>query len=563
MVPWPSQTAAVILMAVGILPAVFVAYTLSSDWRKPGILWFIVSMLAGGLWALLFTLMVVIPSPEITLALANFFWPVVATAAVSLFFLAYEFVFKETVSRRLVGLLFAPVVALFVLSWTNPGHIVYGLEYYADAEGFLRFSPMGDPLRVLVVQLYGYLLVFLAAGMFIGGILRSRGIERRQTSYLLVVFSVLVVSSLIKVLELVPVYYDPTSTVYAFSGLLFAYSIKRHGLFQYCPVARQSAFEEIEEIILVVDANNVVVDTNRAGREQFNTGLYGKSISELRAAYEIEPTAETPDLIQLERAGERRFVSVRCSTIQYGRGGTGEILILNDITELTERERELNLLKEIFSRVFRHNIRNDLTVINGYTDLISDLENDPERVDELTAGIQQKSTHLLNQAEKARQIESVISTDQLVVGSVQQSIDDAIASYGQPDAVEIRSTVEDALVEFHPAFHLALVELIENAVEHNSRSEPPSVEFSTESDETSVRLTVTDTSGGIEPTEIEVLEAQKETDLNHSSGIGLWLVRYIVKRSRASLSASTTDAGTRITIELQKATDRSHTHENN
>jgi len=411
---------------------------------------------------------------------------------------------------------------------------------------------------VLVVQLYGYLLVFLAGGLFVGGILRSHGIERQQTSYLLVVFSVLVASSLIKVGELVPVYYDPTSTVYAFSGLLFTYSIKRHGLLQYCPVARESAFEAIEDIILVVDASDVVVDTNRAGRELFDTGVYNKPISELGLEHTIDSDRGKTDPVQLEYNGQQRFVSVQCSSISYGRGGTGKILILNDITALTERERELNLLKEIFSRVFRHNIRNDLTVITGYADLITDVQHDPEQVDELTAGIHRKSTHLLNQAEKVRQIETVISTDRTVTGSLPQAVDDAIATYGRPEPIEIDSAVEDVPVEFHPQFHLALVELIENAVEHNSGPEPPTVDLTTESTDTSVRLSITDTSGGIKPGEIEVLEAEQETDLDHGSGIGLWLVRYIVKRSDGTLSASTTETGTCITIELEKAAEETH-----
>jgi len=259
-------------MAIGILPSLIVVYALADEWRKPGVLWFIVSMLTGGLWALLYTLMVVVRSPEITLLLANFFWPVVTTAAVSLFFLAYEFVFKQTVPRRTIGLLFAPVVLLFVVSWPNPGNIVFGAEYYVDADGFLRFSVFGDPLRVVVVQLYGYLLVFLAAGLFVGEIMRADGLQRRQTSYLLVVFSALVLSSLIKIAGVVPIYYDPTSTVYALSGLLFAYSIERNGLLQYHPVARQSAVEEIDDVFLVADTNGAVIDANRAARALFGTG---------------------------------------------------------------------------------------------------------------------------------------------------------------------------------------------------------------------------------------------------------------------------------------------------
>ena len=552
MFAWLSPPVAVVLMAVGILPSLVVVYALADEWRKPGVLWFIISMLTGGVWALLYTLMVVIRSPEITLLLANFFWPVVATAAVSLFFLAYEFVFKQTVSRRTVGLLFAPVVLLFVLSWTNPGNIVYGAAYTVDADGFLQFSPFGDPLRLLVVQVYGYLLVFLAAGLFVGEIMRSDGLQRRQTSYLLVVFSALVLSSLIKVAELVPIYYDPTSTAYAFSGLLFAYSIERNGLLQYHPVARQSALEEIKDVFLVADTNGTVIDANLAARELFGSGIWSCSLDELLPELdETEPEATVP--IQHAVDGDRRFFSVNRSAIRYGRDGTGTIYILTDITELSERERELNLLKEIFSRVFRHNVRNDLTVINGYTELIEDDDADAERVTELSVGIRRKSTHLLGQANKAQQISEVISEDKRILGSVRHAVDDAISaldSLALCTDYEIQESVVDAHVEFHPQFHLAIAELLENAIVHHSGTDQPTIEITAELVDDCLRLSVDDNGEGIPQSEIDVLEAQTETELEHSSGIGLWLVRYIVKQSQGQLSASTTGDGTRISIEL-------------
>lgn len=552
MLDWLTPPVAVVLMAIGILPSLVVVNALADEWRKPGVLWFIISMLTGGIWALLYTLMVVVRSPDITLLLANFFWPVVTTAAVSLFFLAYEFVFKQTVSHRTAGLLFAPVVVLFVLSWPNPGAIVFGADYYVDADGFLRFSLFGDPLRVLVVQLYGYLLVFLAAGLFVGEIMRSDGLQQRQTTYLLVVFLGLVLSSLIKVAELVPVYYDPTATVYALSGLLFAYSIERNGLLQYHPVARQSALEEIEDIFLVADTNGAVIDANRAARQLFGHGIWTSSVDELLPALDQSQPKET-DTVELVTDGDRQFFSVNRSTIEYGRSGTGTIYILTDITELSERERELNLLKEIFSRVFRHNIRNDLTVINGYTELLEDNSSAPERVNELSAGIRQKSSHLLGQAKKAQQISNVMSEDVRLLGSVQHAVDDAIAAVDAQNLsvdYEVLVSITDAHVEYHPQFHLAIAELLENAVVHHGGPDKPAVEITAEATDSWLSLTVADNGRGIPASEIDVLEAQAETELEHSSGIGLWLVRYIVKQSQGRLSASTTSDGTRVTIEL-------------
>ena len=108
----------------------------------------------------------------------------------------------------------------------------------------------------------------------------------------------------------------------------------------------------------------------------------------------------------------------------------------------------------------------------------------------------------------------------------------------------------DAHVEYHPQFHLAIAELLENAVVHHSGPDQPAVEITTDATDSCVRLTVADNGDGIPHAEIDVLEAQAETELEHSSGIGLWLVRYIVKQSQGQLSASTTSEGTQITIEL-------------
>lgn len=85
-------------MLLGVVPSLGTIYYLYEDRYKPGVLWFLISMETGGLWALLAAMITLVPSPAITLVLANFFWAVVPTAAVSLFLLAYEFVFKNTVS---------------------------------------------------------------------------------------------------------------------------------------------------------------------------------------------------------------------------------------------------------------------------------------------------------------------------------------------------------------------------------------------------------------------------------------------------------------------------------
>lgn len=550
---WLTPGVAVVLMLIGILPALANVYLLSDEWRKPGVLWFLVSMTTGALWAFCFAIATMASSPGVTLAFANFFWTMIPTAAVAMFFLSYEFVFKTTVSRRAVAVAFSPVVLFFLLTWTNPSDLVFTAEYYVDADGTLHFPAFDGIVKVLVTQVYGYLLVFLAAGMFVGEIMRTRGVQRLQALALLVIFSVLVVSTMVKVLEFVPTYYDPTSTVYGLSGVFFAYSINKHGLLRYTSTAREQNFELVDDAIIVVDPSGTVIDVNRAGHQLFGTETVGNPVDEVFSTACSEYATEPIRTVRLRIDGERRYFSMTTSRVDYGRGLEGEIVVLSDVTALKEQENELELLKRVLSRVFRHNIRNDATVINGYATLIE--ERTDGEVRKWATEITERSNHLVNQSEKARKIEDVITNDDLVEGSIRGAVEKAISLAELDDADVVRSAVEDATVEFHPQFHQAIQELIENAIVHHDADGEPEIVLSTESTDDLLTLVIEDDGPGIPQTEIDTLRAEAETSLEHGSGVGLWLVRWVVTHSNGELTPLRTDNGSRVEIRLSKVPD--------
>lgn len=551
---WLTLEIALVLMIVGVGPSFMAVYLLSNEWQSPGVLWFLVSMAAGGLWAFLFTVLTVIPSDAGTRFVANFFWPVIPVAAISFFLLAYEFVFKTTVSRRVAAAMFAPVALLFVLAWFNPGGLVFSDAYHVDADGFLHFPLVGGILRLLIVQAYGYTLVFLAAGMFVGEAMRTDGLQRRQTLYLLLVFLALVGSTVVKVAGLVPVYYDPTSTVYAFSGLFFAYSINRHGLLRFVPVAREHAFEEVDDALVVVNPSGRVIDVNESGRRLFGARVTDTPVAELLGVDQLKQDRELQS-IQLTVDGVERDYSLRATTIRYGRGASGQIVMLSDITRIKERERELQLLKEIFARVIRHNIRNDLSIIDGYAELIR--EEGDEETRSWATHIRNTARQLLAQSDKARTIEGLIGKHTTERQSLQAAVADAVEPYRETAGVEIQTSISDVELDLHPKFSMAIDELIDNAIEHQAGNAATTITISTYISTESCSLVIRDDGPGLPKTELAVLQSTEETDLKHSSGLGLWLVRWIVAQSNGTVTAERATPGTKITIRLPRpnATD--------
>lgn len=537
-------------MYLGVIPSIANIYLLWDDRHKPGVIWFILSMGTGGAWAFLFATFTLLADPHVTLVLANFFWTMVPTAAVSLFLLAYEFVFKQTASRRAILAVFAPVLVLFGLSWFNPWNLLFTSEYHVGSAGFLHFPTFGGPVKIAITKVYGYLMVFLGAGMFVGDVLRTTGIHRRQTIYLLVIFSMLVLSTIVKVAGLVPIYFDPTSVLYSLSGVLFAYSIYKHGLLKYIPMAREQTFQQVTDAILVIDSDEIVVDINNSASRLFGRQIIGQQIRTVLSEYSSTDKDGTTQTITLQRKETQRFFSIQTSTIPYGRGLAGTIVVLSEITELKKRENELALLKQILTRVFRHNIRNDLNVIAGYAAIIED--NSDGDVAKRAADIQNTATKIVSQAEKVRAVEDVFAHDERVPWPLRDEIEEVLESYRSDHGVTIRSDIDDVAVNVHPRFDLAIQELIDNALIHHTGAEAPEIDIYTELTDTEVFLVVEDNGPGLPIEEIDVLKAEEETALEHGSGIGLWLVHWITVRSNGTLVAGVTETGTRIRICLPR-----------
>jgi PAS domain S-box-containing protein len=543
---------AVVLMLLGAVPSFVNVYIVWDDRYELGVLWFAASMVTGGLWALLYASFTAIPSPAVTLILANFFWPLVPTAALTMFFLAYEFVFKQPIPRSTVVVLFSPIVLLFVLSWTNPHDLVFTADYYVGRDGYLHFPNFDGPLKVLVTQLYGYLLVFLASGMFVGEAMRTDGVRRKRVLYLLFIFSILVLSTMVKVAGLVPVFFDPTSVVYSASGLMFAYSINRHGLFKCNSIGREQTFEEVNDAIVVVDSDDVVIDVNQRGYELFGYDITTERVDRLIPEYDPDEVATGTHSVQFGGDDdEARHFHCKTSPVRYGRESEGKIIVLSDVTELRRKERDLNLLVQIFSRVYRHNMRNDFNVIQGYADM---LERDSSgEIARMAGRIDDKADRLLQQATKARQIEGVFTSTDTVSRSLREMVEDVRSSFETRPDVVFTCSVHEVDVDVTPRFDLAIRELVHNAITHHPGGETVEIEIHSERTERHVHLAVTDNGNGIPEYELSVLRAGEETDLRHSSGIGLWLVRALVTRSRGELTVDSTDSGTSIRIKLPRS----------
>ncbi|WP_418286581.1 PAS domain S-box protein [Halorubrum sp. DTA46] len=242
-------------------------------------------------------------------------------------------------------------------------------------------------------------------------------------------------------------------------------------------------------------------------------------------------------------------------------GGThGVVGVLRDVTDRENRARQLSVV----DRVLQHNLRNALTVIRGRAEQL--VEHDPYRsggidIADAASYIVDRADDLLTTSEKAHHITEMLGdspeTEPIdlarVVARHAAAMDEeyprATLVVSTPDGTSVTGSATEWIDR-------AFDELLRNAIEHHDRDRP-TVEVTVRSTADEVHVTVADDGPGMTEMNRDVLETGRAVDaLYHGSGLGLWLVYWVIQQSGGSASVAEREPrGTAVTITLPKATE--------
>lgn len=210
---------------------------------------------------------------------------------------------------------------------------------------------------------------------------------------------------------------------------------------------------------------------------------------------------------------------------------------------------------QVLHRIFRHNIRNELTVIHGYAELLLD-RTERDRTEQWAHGILESSGDLLETSEKLGIINEVEFGAELeepvdLVPILQREISALESTY---PAATIETDFPDQLfVSANPAITYAIRETLENAMDHHPAPESERrIEITTAETMREVTLDIADNGPGIHSDEIDPVVSGAETALDHGSGIGLWIVSWICESSGGTVEFDAAD-GTSVRMRLERA----------
>jgi signal transduction histidine kinase len=214
----------------------------------------------------------------------------------------------------------------------------------------------------------------------------------------------------------------------------------------------------------------------------------------------------------------------------------------------------------VLNRVLRHDIRNKANIIQGHADYLID---HPSDVSNHASEIKNQAIAFVKIGDKARNIEKIIhNTDeaQEVVNIASQIETVCRGARSEYPTAEISTSLPESLpVVAHPLVDSALINVVRNAIEHNDKSQPR-VTIESESvfqnGDEYIELRIADNGPGIPEHEIDVLTNNQESDLKHLSGLGLWLISWIITSAGGNVTfEENSPSGSIVCLQFQQANE--------
>ena len=252
---------------------------------------------------------------------------------------------------------------------------------------------------------------------------------------------------------------------------------------------------------------------------------------------------------EVQARGPQGFATVDFSAKPVRDADDDVSLLVVEGRDITARQQQRRTL-QVMQRVMRHNMRNDLTKLRGWTKMLQ-TEADAERRAEYADTVEQVLDKWDALSEKMAEIRKTLRQQdrrtQVEVTDVVENVA-VTAREDNPGATVETETPAAASGPVPSKLSIAIEELVENAV-GTADTSTVTVGVSDIGDDW-VEVRVCDDGPGIPEIEAEVLETGEESPLRHGDGLGLWMVRTIVTQLGGEVSVDTGGDGTTVSLRV-------------
>ncbi|HXF84054.1 MAG TPA: histidine kinase N-terminal 7TM domain-containing protein [Anaerolineales bacterium] len=249
-------------------------------------------------------------------------------------------------------------MTVLALLWTDPWH---NLFFAGKRDSNTQMILDGGPVFWANV-IYSYTLLLISSILLVQFFRRSSGLFRRQAATVLGAAAIPWLNSIIFVSRLNPLPdVDNTPFAFSFAALAFAYALLRYRLLDVKPIARHVLVENMSDGVIVLDAQNRIVDINPAALSVLGVSAalpIGQPVEKVLSAWpDLVTTFYEVQQVYTEIAVGHEpyhYLDLRISPL-FDRGQfVGRLIVWRDITGLKRAQAELQRLAttDVLTQVF-------------------------------------------------------------------------------------------------------------------------------------------------------------------------------------------------------------------
>jgi len=354
---------AVLLVTTGIALVVAVV-----SWRRRaalGATYLALLGLAAAEWAFCIVFEAAATTVSLKLLWSKLAYPGTTTAPLFFFLFAWSYAQRgRYLTRRAIALLAAVPLLTVLAAATNEWHHWAWTSVIIRPETGLAIYVHGPWFWVFIV--YAYVLLFAGIVSLFRAVYLFPAYYRNHTVSLLLAAIVPVAGNIIYVSGLNPVPgLDWTPVMFAVTGAILTWGLFRQRMFTLVPIARERLVDGMEDGMMVLDAQNRVVDANPAALEILDCSsaeLIGQPLTDVQApparwAEFLRGAEETrAQEITLGEEEDRRYYELGVSVVRGPHGKlAGRLIVMRDVSRRRqvedEREALIGELQDALARV--------------------------------------------------------------------------------------------------------------------------------------------------------------------------------------------------------------------
>jgi len=320
----------------------------------PGSLPLSILLLSMTIWSSFYSVQWLSSSPWVQLFSLNFTYIGVVTVPTLFLIFTLTFVNQGIWFQKRWLMVFAiePLATLFLV-WTNRSHrLVFGSLELVHYEQGSWLQITHGPWYTINLG-YSYLIVIVALCVLVYGMLHSSRLLQNQNRMILLAallpWGMNIYSETFNNI----VHFDFTPLTFGIAGILFNYSVIRNRFLDIIPLARSQIIESMSDGVLVLDAQNRIVDINPAMETFLNCGsisYLGKPASEILHRWMEQTSPDSKQNTHTEfriRNTPSRYLEMRVTSL-YDKHQrlSGRLMVFRDVTERKQVEKKLRFAND-------------------------------------------------------------------------------------------------------------------------------------------------------------------------------------------------------------------------